>query len=73
MRLQLGDFGIVERLEAASVEVVFLEPAAQLLESTAADAEDGKGCGDRVVVSKVSLWVEVGFILLGRVLLIEPV
>lgn len=73
MCLQEWNLGVFDALKPRAVEVVFLQPAFQLLESSAADAEDRQGLGDRIVVPNVDLRIEVFLIYLRSCLLVEPI
>ena len=72
MSLEGGNLGVFDRLEACVVEIIFLQPAAELLEGSAAHAKHGKSFGDGIVVPEVYFGVKVLFIFLGRILLVEP-
>lgn len=73
MSLKLRNLGILNVLEAGLVDVVFRKPAAQLLESTAADAEDRERFLDGRVISKILFGVKRGLIGLGGILLVESI
>lgn len=54
------------------LKIVLLQWAAQLLEGTAAHAEDRERFGNGIVVPEVDLGVEIPLVLLGRILLVKP-
>ena len=54
-------------------DVVFLQPAAETLERTAANAENWQGFSDSIVVPQVDLGVETILVFLSSCLLVKPV
>lgn len=73
MGLQLGNLGVFGRLESASVEVVLLESAAELLKSTAAYTEHGERLGHGIVVPDIHLRVKVCLVFVCGILLIQSI